>query len=153
MPLRLLPAVEADIPRLAAVDDAAMSDWVVAKAMADPNEPRIQIVERYLRLGWGQNEGETWLKVVDDDLKADDGMDGQIIAAALWKFNQRQEQGAKEAEGKQSSVVDDDQNKASGDDTTKQKPVYEVMQEMGRVFREEFVRGQAHARWSSFTIL
>lgn len=80
MPLTLSLLTEVDIPAFAVVDDAAMKDWPFAIAMAQNSKvPRIEMVEGWVRHGFGTDSAQVYLQVSDDET-------GEMVAGALWRF-------------------------------------------------------------------
>lgn len=82
MPLELSLMEEEDIPEFAEVDDAAMRDWGLAKAMENSNPTkgsRKDLILEYMRKGFYADSRQTYLKVSDTDT-------GEMVAAALWRF-------------------------------------------------------------------
>lgn len=129
MPLKLALLEEEDISAFVQVDDAAMKDWGLAKAMEKSNhsgKPRIKLIEGYMRAGFEQNSECVFLKVTDTDT-------GKLIAGGQWTFN---------FEGKK-------------EETTEQAPASKVMQNatdvtaemsrMGKEFMKEFVGSKPYA--------
>jgi hypothetical protein len=104
MPLTLSLLTEADIPAFAAVDDAAMKDWPFAIAMGQNLQvPRIEMVEGWVRHGFGTDSAQVYLQVSDDEA-------GEMVAGALWRF----EDG--EGRNKQDeNVADEEENKKEGE--------------------------------------
>ncbi|KAI7287494.1 hypothetical protein KC345_g558 [Hortaea werneckii] len=140
MPLELSFMDEDDIPAFAAVEAAAMQGWSVAKAMdmaSQGGETRQQMVERWACEGFQNDSQQVWLKVTDTEL-------GELVAAALWRFEL-----ADERAGAASSVP------AKGDAAVEPQrethPVPDVMVAMGKIweaFKCEFVGEQAFANLS-----
>jgi hypothetical protein len=82
MPLELSLMEEEDVPEFAEVDDAAMRDWGLAKAMENANPtkgPRKDLILEYMQKGFHADSRQTYLKVSDTDT-------GEMVAAALWRF-------------------------------------------------------------------
>ncbi|KAI6870689.1 hypothetical protein KC343_g7171 [Hortaea werneckii] len=140
MPLELSFMEEDDVPAFAAVEAAAMESWSVAKAMdmaSQGGEPRQQMVERWAREGFQNDSQQVWLKVTDTEL-------GELVAAALWRFEV-----ADERAGAASSVPAE--RDAAVGPQTKTHPVPDVIVAMGKIweaFKCEFVGGQAFANLS-----
>jgi hypothetical protein len=102
MPLTLSLLTEDDIPAFAVVDDAAMRDWPFAIAMGrNLRVPRIQMVEGWVRHGFGTDSAQVYLQVSDDET-------GEMVAGALWRF----EDG--EGREKQDENVADEKDGESG---------------------------------------
>jgi hypothetical protein len=102
MPLTLTLLTEDDIPAFAVVDDAAMRDWPFAIAMGrNLRVPRIQMVEGWVRHGFGTDSAQVYLQVSDDET-------GEMVAGALWRF----EDG--EGREKQDENVADEKDGESG---------------------------------------
>ncbi|KAI7227942.1 hypothetical protein KC343_g6259 [Hortaea werneckii] len=137
MPLELSFMEEDDVPAFAAVEAAAMAGWSVAKAMdmaSQGGEPRQQMVERWACEGLQNDSQQVWLKVIDTEL-------GELVAAALWRFEM-----ADERAGAASPVPA--QRDAAVRPQRQINPVPDVMVAMGKIweaFKCEFVGGRAFA--------
>ena len=79
MPLTLSLMQESDIPAFAVVDAAAMTDWGMARVMDSPSEPRQQMVERWTRADFRNDDEQAWVIVREDET-------GELVAAAMWGF-------------------------------------------------------------------
>lgn len=140
MALELSFMDEDDIPAFAAVEAAAMADWSIAKAMdmsSQGGEPRQAMVERWAREGFQNDSQQVWLKVTDNEL-------GEVVAAALWRFELVDER----ADGASSVPARD----AAVEPQGQTHPVPDVMAAMGKIwkaFKSEFVGGQAFASESA----
>ncbi|KAI7365150.1 hypothetical protein KC354_g5109 [Hortaea werneckii] len=139
MPLELSFIEEDDIPAFAAVEAAAMAGWSVARAMdmaGQGGEPRQAMVERWAREGFRNDSQQVWLKVIDTEL-------GELVAAALWRFEL-----ADERAGAAGSVSARD---AAVELPGQTHPVPDVIATMGKIweaFKSEFIGGQAFANLS-----
>ncbi|KAI7308276.1 hypothetical protein KC315_g13412 [Hortaea werneckii] len=139
MPLELSFMEEDDIPAFAAVEAAAMAGWSVARAMdmaGQGGEPRQAMVERWAREGFRNDSQQVWLKVIDTEL-------GELVAAALWRFEL-----ADEKAGAAGSVSARD---AAVELPGQTHPVPDVIATMGKIweaFKSEFIGGQAFANLS-----
>ncbi|RMZ03598.1 hypothetical protein D0862_05583 [Hortaea werneckii] len=139
MALELSFMEEDDIPAFAAVEAAAMADWSVARAMnmaSQGGEPRQEMMERWAREGLRNDSQQVWLKVTDTEL-------GEVVAAALWRFELADER----ADGASSVPARD----AAVDPQGQKLPVPGVMTALGKIweaFKSEFVGGQAFANLS-----
>ena len=132
---------EDDIPVFTAVEAAAMAGWCVAKAMdmaSQGGEPRQQMVERWAREGFQNDSQQVWLKVTDTEL-------GELVAAALWRFEMADERaGAASPAPAERDVAVGPQRQIH--------PVPDVMVAMGKIweaFKCEFVGGGAFASESA----
>ncbi|KAI6814897.1 hypothetical protein KC340_g11489 [Hortaea werneckii] len=139
MPLELSFMEEDDIPAFAAVETAAMAGWSVARAMdmsSQGGEPRQEMVERWAREGFRNDSQQVWLKVIDTEL-------GELVAAALWRFELADER------AQDASLVP--ARDAAVEPPGQTHLVPEVMAAMGKIweaFKHEFVGGQAFANLS-----
>ncbi|GAB1736836.1 hypothetical protein NU219Hw_g8864t1 [Hortaea werneckii] len=139
MTLELSFMEEDDIPAFAAVEAAAMADWSVARAMntaSQGGEPRQEMVERWAREGLRNDSQQVWLKVTDTEL-------GEVVAAALWRF----ELAAVRVDGASSVPA----RNAVVEPQGQTHPVPGVMTALGKIweaFKSEFVGGQAFANLS-----
>ncbi|KAI7195661.1 hypothetical protein D0869_01503 [Hortaea werneckii] len=139
MALELSFMEEDDIPAFAAVEAAAMADWSVARAMdmtSQGCEPRQAMVERWAREGFQNDSQQVWLKVTDTEL-------GELVAAALWRFELADERAgaASSAPARNAAVEPQGQT----------YPVPEVMAAMSKIweaFKNDFIGGQAFANLS-----
>ncbi|KAK6443214.1 hypothetical protein LTR95_000038 [Oleoguttula sp. CCFEE 5521] len=152
MPFQVLPLEEADIPAFAVVDDLAMADWGLARAMMHGTPiPRRELVEGMLRSGWGKDPAQSLLKVVDDET-------GEIVACAMWRV--QTEESDEQLDSRGASVIRkalDPHAGATGDDeggedivgeTAKKSGPPSMMGEMGRqweAFRKETFGSAPHA--------
>jgi len=165
MRLHVSPLQPEDIPAMAAVDAAAMATWGLARAMdrsATTGEPRQQMVERWMREGFGKDPTQTWMKVTDEEAN------GKLIAAALWKFQLEPEGGgerharAGEATGREEEegrevpppapAVEVDGEKRAGEvgkeaaETVPPPPnIMAVMAANAQAFKSQFIGPQPHA--------
>ncbi|KAI6903365.1 hypothetical protein KC318_g7017 [Hortaea werneckii] len=139
MALELSFMEEDDIPTFAAVEAAAMAGWSVARAMdmaSQGGEPRQAMVERWAREGFRNDSQQVFLKATDTEL-------GELVAAALWRFELADEiaDGASLVPARDAAVEPQGQP----------HPVPDVMAAMGKIweaFKSEFVGGQAFANLS-----
>ncbi|KAI6814801.1 hypothetical protein KC332_g7191 [Hortaea werneckii] len=143
MTLELSFMEEDDIPAFAAVEAAAMAGWSVARAMdmaSKGGEPRQQMVERWAREGLQNDSQQVWLKVTDTEL-------GELVAAALWRFELAdQKAGAAGAAGSVPAKRD-----ATVELQGQTRPVPDVIAAMDKIweaFKCEFVGGRALANLS-----
>ncbi|KAI7091312.1 hypothetical protein KC356_g804 [Hortaea werneckii] len=140
MTLELSFMEEDDIPAFAALEAAAMAGWSVARAMdmaSQGGEPRQQMVERWAREGLQNDSQQVWLKVTDTE-------PGELIAAALWRFERADENAgaADSVPAKQDATVELQ---------SQTHPVPDVMAAMDKIwkaFKCEFVGGKALANLS-----
>lgn len=150
---------------MAAVDAAAMATWGLARAMdqsATTGEPRQQMVERWMREAYGKDPTQTWMKVTDDEAG------GELIAAALWKFQLQPEEergavGSGDATGREEkkqtgeepapplATVVDGVKRADGveKDVAETLPpppnIMAVMAADARAFKSQFIGPRPHA--------
>ncbi|KXL46263.1 hypothetical protein M433DRAFT_65847 [Acidomyces richmondensis BFW] len=137
MPLRVSPLQIEDIPAMAAVDAAAMATWGLARAMdqsATTGEPRQQMVERWMREAYGKDPTQTWMKVTDDEAG------GELIAAALWKFQLQPEEergavGSGDATGRE-------EKKQTGEEPA---PPLATVVDGVKPFKSQFIGPRPHA--------
>ncbi|KAI7481862.1 hypothetical protein KC367_g2628 [Hortaea werneckii] len=140
MTLELSFMEEDDIPAFAAVEAATMAGWSVARAMdmaSKGGEPRQQMVERWTREGFQNDSQQVWLKVTDTEL-------GELIAAALWRFELADEKAG--AAGAVPAKRD-----ATVELQGQTRPVPDVIAAMDKIweaFKCEFVGGRALANLS-----
>ncbi|OQO04925.1 hypothetical protein B0A48_07943 [Cryoendolithus antarcticus] len=152
MPLQVLPLEEADIPAFAIVDDLAMANWGLARAMMHGTPlPRRELVEGIMRSGWGKDPAQSLLKVVDDET-------GEIVACAMWRVQTEESDEQLDARG--AAMIRKALNPHAGatggveggegtvDETGKKSGPPSMMGEMGRqweAFRAETFGSAPHA--------
>lgn len=135
-----------DIPAMAALDMRAMEGWGVAQAMQNGIDiPREQFIIQLSGRTFPRSETVTWVKVVDTDL------DGQMIAAALWRFTLKQE----EPQADHSAPTGEVDVPVEQEGGIKFPPVGNEMGRLNDIFEKEYIRGRPHARqsWCSFIAL
>ena len=137
MPLTLSLLTEADIPSFDAVDDAAMKDWPFAIAMGQNLQvPRIEMVEGWVRHGFGTDSAQVYLQVSDDET-------GETVAGALWRFE--------DGEGKDKqdeNVADEEEDKKEGgdDEAARMAAAFaDARKKMWKEFEAAFFAGEPYA--------
>ncbi|KAK5134952.1 hypothetical protein LTR08_005903 [Meristemomyces frigidus] len=140
MPLTLSRMTLADIPAFAVVDAAAMADWGMARLMDSPSEPRQQMVERWTRAGFRNDDEQAWVIVRDDET-------GDMVAAAMWQFVPEQVPEMKEGvEGKvEAAALMESKEMGEREKILSREGGMAALVRSGKAFKNEFIGGKAHA--------
>ena len=133
MPLILSRMLESDIATFAAVDAAAMADWPMARLMDSPNEPRQQMVERWTRAGFRNDDEQAWVIVREDET-------GEMIAAAMWGFYPEKVEVAVDAPAEVEPKVVGEREKIFS-----REGGLAAIGRTSKAFKDEFIAGKAHA--------
>jgi hypothetical protein len=132
MPLTLSLLTDDDVHAFAVVDDAAMADWPYAQAMGlNLPGPRLQMVEDWVRQGLTTDSTQTYLKVEDDET-------GEMVAGALWRFDDG-------AAVKRRMGEEGEEEKEEDEGAKKAKAFAKARMSMWEEFREGWFAGEAHA--------
>jgi hypothetical protein len=132
MPLTLSLLTDDDVHAFAVVDDAAMADWPYAQAMGlNLPGPRLQMVEDWVRQGLTTDSTQTYLKVEDDET-------GEMVAGALWRFDDG-------AAVKRRMGEEGEEEKEEDEGAKKAKAFAKARMSMWVEFREGWFAGEAHA--------
>ncbi|SMR43375.1 unnamed protein product [Zymoseptoria tritici ST99CH_1E4] len=129
MPFTLTPLLSSKIPSFAALDEAAMSTWPFARAMAHEAQlkgfgSRQALIESMVRETFDRgDENEVYMKVVGEET-------GEMVAAAGWR-----------GEGKR-EVVGGRKEERSEEDEEVLETVSRRMGEVWGGFREEWFAGE-----------
>jgi GNAT superfamily N-acetyltransferase len=138
MPLTLSPLLPTEAHAFAVVDDAAMAGWPYAQAMAiGIPGPRIRMVEEWVRRRLENDGDET-----DRYLKVVDGETGEVIAGAVWRFEERD--GGKVAKGEEKGEEEGEEEREE-ENAKMARAFAKARKNMWEEFERGWFEGEAYA--------
>jgi hypothetical protein len=136
MPLQLGLLEKSDIPAFAAVDDAAMEHWGLARAMTmNLTMPRKDQIVLWTQESYGRDSLEQHLKVTDDTTN-------EIIACAFWRIQPEPTKPEPEREKIDGAEVADQEAVSASRATTS---IGQEMARIGNEIRAATIGDQPHA--------